>query len=217
MIKTVLFDCGSVIASDPWEAMWLTQEVGLTSRLNLDAEKVYDEGSEAFYKFSVRPSTDDEFWGEFEKRLGVTLKREHKIGAEEATIQLNPFIQEIFEAITNKQISIGLITNNTSTLFEIQKNKMGLLFNFIDPDLIFTSQDTGCLKRKTKPDLFEYAKGHLDPSSTLVVDDREDNLFYADAFGFQKFHYQTNSGMERGKFYQPPEFYALTDELMSKI
>ena len=213
---TVLFDIGNVIASDYWEAMWLTPEKGICDRLNLDVRSVAEVGRQLWAKYAVQPSDEQAYWHDFSIALGQELPPELIAEAEVATVRPNPYAAEAVECCRSRGLTVGLMSNNTSFWYPKQLRKARLDLNVFDEGILFVSCLYGVQKGQGPSDLFSRATQVLSPALTCIIDDRLENLRSASTLGFKCIDYSRGSraDLDAGGYYRVPDFTPIDfDEL----
>ncbi|MBL8031818.1 MAG: hypothetical protein JNK33_05880, partial [Candidatus Doudnabacteria bacterium] len=171
-ITTVLLDVGGVMAPDPWETLWLTPERGLAYKLGLAINLVAATGPMLFEQFSEAVFTESAYWKAWEAHLRITISPVLIQEAERELLIPNPYLLTFLTQLKKYRMRIGITSNNTSFWYPKQVNEQ-ILSDFIDPSLIFLSQELGASKVIGKPDLYELAARTTIPSQTLVIDDRQ--------------------------------------------
>ena len=100
---------------------------------------------------------------------------------------------DVFKMLKELGYRIGIDSNNTAFWYDKYSLKLNL-DKYVDSELVFVSHTFG--KRKTDGMLKHIAES-VNPSETLLIDDREYNLTMAKKLGFHT------------------EYYLITDESMS--
>ncbi|GLX93444.1 hypothetical protein [Herbidospora sp. NBRC 101105] len=188
LIDTVLFDVGGVLTVDPWQALWLTGGDGLADRLGLDHERVDAIGERLWPDYSLRVRDEADYWRDFGRALGREIPAEVVAAAEHSTLRSDPAAGRAVGLLAGHGVTVGFISDNTSFWFPKQMRLIGEVAE-IRPDHVFLSYLLGVSKQTPGTGLFELAARTLDPSRTLVVDDRAHNIGRAASAGFRtRFH-----------------------------
>src|SRR6516164_1829057 len=90
-VKNVLFDVGNVIASDYWEALWLTRDIGLADQLNISRHLAYSVGVQLWDAYSRSVTREVDYWADFSHAIGKDLPSSLVSDVERAVIKPNPF------------------------------------------------------------------------------------------------------------------------------
>ncbi|MCA1691401.1 MAG: HAD family hydrolase [Acidimicrobiales bacterium] len=182
-IENVLFDLGGVLTSDPWESFLLTPSRGVADRLGLDHRRVEAAGRALWAEYCVRESAEDEYWRDLETRLGVSIPTTLRLEIESTLLIVNPWASEILTTLYNSAFRIGVVSDNTSFWFPMQKDLLSL-DKFVGPDATFLSFRCGVRKNASQGGLFAIAASRVDPRKTLIVEDRDHNIGRAKEYGF---------------------------------
>ena len=188
-IDTVLFDIGGVLFPDTLQSMFYTPKVGLVDRLGLDWKEVFPKMVDAYLEFShTRDAREEEYWESVSKRLGVTipLKLVHEVGRE--VLKPNPQAADAFSMLKQRELRIGIISNNTDFWYRDAAKALNLE-SAVEPELVFLSHQYGVSK---PAGLFERVLEHVEPKTTLFIDDRADNIYVASYLGFRATEYSMN-------------------------
>ncbi|WP_061289330.1 hypothetical protein [Herbidospora cretacea] len=188
MIDTVLFDVGGVLTVDPWQALLLTPGDGIADRLGLDRDRVEAIGEELWPEYSLREREEADYWRDFGAALGCDIPAGLVATAERSTLRTDPAASRAVSLLVSRRISVGFISDNTSFWFPCQ---MRLLGEFVQNSAShhYLSYLLGVSKQTSGTGLYEIAAQSLDPSRTLVVDDRAHNIDRAASAGFPtRFH-----------------------------
>ena len=185
-VDTVLLDIGNVLASDYWETLLLTPDLGLADLLHLDREHVNAVGVRLWQDFCRAPTHEHAYWARLAEELEVPITDEH-LSQIEHLPRANPRAPEILADLAQRGARIGLISDNTSFWFTKQRALIGF-GELLDAEVVLLSFEHG-VSKSDSPGLFELAAGLVDPRRTLVVDDRTGNLSIAGRLGFHTFRY----------------------------
>jgi FMN phosphatase YigB (HAD superfamily) len=188
MLRGVLFDLGGVLTPDPWQTILLTAGRGLVDSLGLDRSLVEQAGDALWPKYSRAPHSEDEYWTEFAAAIGTDIPRQAVEEIKDALIVGNPTFRSALADLETAGVRWGVISDNTQFWYAGQLRRLGIQGR-VTEDLEFLSFRHGLSKTGTEPSLFDLAAAVLDPSLTLVVDDREKNIDAATATGFVAEHY----------------------------
>lgn len=185
-VDTVLLDIGNVLASDYWETLLLTPDLGLADVLHLDRERVKSVGIRLWQDFCRAPAEERTYWTRLSEELGVPITDDH-LSQVEHLPHANPRVSEILADLQQRELRIGLISDNTSFWYAKQAALIGF-GQTLDEDLVLLSFERG-VSKSDSPGLLELAAAVATPSRTLVVDDRSANLSAAGRIGFHTFRY----------------------------
>lgn len=187
--SVILFDLGNVLFCDPWETLLLTPGAGLADRWGLAPSPVREAGRRLWREFSVRESTEAEYWEALSRELGRTVPPELVQELEEELLVANPAAGELLAAASaDGARPVGIASNNTSFWYVKQAQRLDLA-RWVDPELVFLSCRLGLTKSSPGRGLLDVAAEHTPPRSTLIVEDRAANLDRARALGFRTFAY----------------------------
>ncbi|QNP70002.1 hypothetical protein IAG44_11435 [Streptomyces roseirectus] len=185
-MNAVLFDLGDVLFCDPWETLLLTEHAGLADRLGLDRDQVAETGRKLWHRFSLRETDEQDYWKALSRRLRLPVSPFLIRELEETLLVANPAAETMLSAAATHRV--GIVSNNTTFWYAKQSGRLRL-DKWIDPELVFLSCREGVSKGTPGQGLFERAAQHLDPATTLVVEDRPRNLARAHAAGFRTLAY----------------------------
>jgi FMN phosphatase YigB (HAD superfamily) len=102
---------------------------------------------------------------------------------------VNPAASATLETLRKLRIRLGVVSDNTAFWYRKQAELIGLE-RHVDPDLVFLSYRFGVQKDLGGgASLFEVALRRIDPTVTLVIDDRAHNVRRAHEYGFQVMRY----------------------------
>lgn len=187
--NTVLFDVGGVLTPDVIQATLFTPKKGLVDRLKLDWGKSFKAMTPAYEKFYLVPkSSEDDFWREIGKEIGVELPLDIVYEIEEEVVVPNPDAKKALDMIKNLGLRIGILSNNTDFWYS-KVVKMFDLNRYVDPKLVFVSYQQGVLK---PVGLFKKALEVVEPNKTVYLDDRSDYIWVAQNLGFHAMLYSVN-------------------------
>jgi beta-phosphoglucomutase-like phosphatase (HAD superfamily) len=183
-VKTVLLDIGGVLAADSWEWLILTPTRGLADRFGLPRDVAEQVGKRLWRKYSLIPSTADQYWSEFAAAVSIAVPPPLTISElEDELITASPTAFSLLSYLADRDLRIGVISDNTSFWYARQTAMLDL-DSYVLPEVVYLSFEQ---RRNKKADvsLFEIAARGLDAGRTLVVDDRRHNVERAQSFGFQ--------------------------------
>jgi hypothetical protein len=103
-------------------------------------------------------------------------------------------VQRAFETARALGCVVGTASDNTSFWFDAQDAVMGLT-EVAEPDLVLLSFREGVSKRRSDG-LYARLAARVEPSQTIVVDDREPNLARARELGFRSVRYTLHGNDE---------------------
>src|SRR5262249_16978653 len=141
---------------DPWEAIWLTPNIGLADQLNIDPTILPPIGKRLFEKYSVNTASEKDYWAEFGNELNIVISQEVVREIEAHVMTHNPYLHDFLAQMKAQGIHLGIISNNTDFWFAKQLDTTTIA-KYFDPDLIFLSHVTGISKQKAHPNLFDTA------------------------------------------------------------
>jgi FMN phosphatase YigB (HAD superfamily) len=183
-VDTVLLDIGGVLASDSWECLMMTPSRGLADRLELPRDEVEKVGKKLWKKYSLAPSTAQQYWSEFAEELSIPVPPKQLVAElEEELIVASPSAPRLLTFLENRRLDIGIVSDNTSFWYARQAALLGLS-SYVSADTVYLSFEHH-RNKKADPSLFEVVAFHQDTTRTLIVDDREHNVVRARSFGFQ--------------------------------
>jgi FMN phosphatase YigB (HAD superfamily) len=182
-IRTVLFDIGGVLATDPWQSLLLAPAAGIADRLGISRDAAEKAGERLWPTYSLSVRTEAEYWADLARELNVVLPGEVISQAERETLRVNAAATEAVRMLECDGVRWGYVTDNTAFWLAKQIHLLGDREPETD-DLRFYSFERELSKTSTPRGLFELASEVHDPAATLVVDDRPENLHRAGAAGF---------------------------------
>lgn len=185
-VEVVLLDIGNCLASDYWETILLTPDVGLADRLGVDPVSACRAGQSLWERHCRRVSDEATYWQELESALGVEVP--HGVAEElDSLVLTNPQAEVLLSTMVDSGLRLGVCSNNTAFWFPKQAAKIGL-HRYVDPALQFLSHLAGRTKGDA-PSLLDVVTDDLDPAKVLLVDDRPGNLGAAEQRGFHTVRY----------------------------
>ncbi len=179
-VDVVLLDVGGVLFVDPWEHLLLAPGTGVSDQLGLQPSLLADAGRELWPRFSTSAGEEHAWWSAVGEAVGLTISAEVRVRAEEALLP-TAWASQVLEAARRFR-SVGVVTDNTSFWYERQRRALQL-DAVVTPGLELVSCEVGVRKRDD-PGLLHHAATLVDPTRTIVVDDRAHNLEAASALGF---------------------------------
>jgi FMN phosphatase YigB (HAD superfamily) len=191
-ITTVLFDIGGVLYTDPWETLLLSPHGGIAKLFHLDPKLMEEVGQQLWWEFSLSESRESDYWRQLARRFGISLPDDFTDRLQGELLCVNPAANQILSAVVAKGLSVGIISDNTSFWYERQNDALELS-RFVSPELQYLSFRVGLSKLSADKDLFDFAAQFVVPHSTLVVDDRSENLMKARSKGFEILPYQVGT------------------------
>lgn len=187
-ITTVLFDLGGVLTNDPWQALLLSPSIGVADQLGLDRQRVESAGERLWSSYSLRIRHECEYWRDFAREVGVILPANLVRQVERDVLQSNERAGQAFQLLDSMNISWGYITDNTAFWLPKQIARLGGKTP-ATADLAYYSFQRQLSKESKPIGLFDVAARVLEPSVTLLVEDREANIVRAGSIGFQLLPY----------------------------
>jgi FMN phosphatase YigB (HAD superfamily) len=181
-IEVILFDIGGVLTSDPWQTLVLTPEVGLAARLGIASEDAARAGDVLWERYSLEPAPEGHYWRDFGGIVGQEIPLDLVQHLEHTIIRVNPGARNALALAAKSAARWGVISDNTAFWYRLQLSLLGSPTP--DSDLTFVSFARGISKKTLGQGLFERAAEATRPSSTLVIDDRNENLERAKSVGF---------------------------------
>lgn len=191
-VTTVLFDMGGVLTSDPWQSLLLTPGDGLVDRVHLNRADVEQAAAKLWPKYSLGKHGETEYWTELGDTLSVHFDPDLIEQAESTTVQVNQHLAEVLTILRDRGVAWGTISDNTQFWYAKQLRWLHVGAE-APPAYQFLSFDLGAAKIGTIPDLFHLAAGAVNPTATLIVDDRDHNLHAASIAGFLTTKYELAS------------------------
>jgi FMN phosphatase YigB (HAD superfamily) len=189
-ITTVLFDLGGVLSNDIWEHVLFDHHNGLAPRGWLARRRWRRAAQAAWDQVSTKPDvTEEDFWHSFEAAVGVQITKAAIQASEHRVIRANPEGHRLIAALKAAGLRVGIVSNNSAFWYPRQMAALG--HPKIDPELIFLSNQTG---RTKLTGLYALAAEHIDPRTTLVIEDRPPFRKRARAAGFHVAGYNLTSG-----------------------
>lgn len=182
--EVVLFDLGGVLVCDPWESLLLSPGCGLADRLRLDRDKTEQVGRTLWQRYSLTEHEEEEYWEELSASLSIRIPEALVQELEDELLYKNQQAHQILETAMNEGLRIGITSDNTSFWFPKQARLIDLE-KYTDQDIVFLSYRLGLHKDLEQGGLFDVAANAVDPSNTLVVDDRAKNVRRAVKHGFR--------------------------------
>lgn len=182
--EIVLFDLGGVLVCDPWESLLLSPGRGLADQLRLDRNKTEQAGRALWQRYSLAEYEEEEYWEELSVSLSTRIPEALVQELEGELLYKNQQAHQVLETAKSKGFRIGIISDNTSFWFPKQARLIDL-GKYADQSIVFLSYRLGLHKDLERGGLFDVAASVIDPSSTLVVDDRAKNVCQAVQHGFR--------------------------------
>jgi beta-phosphoglucomutase-like phosphatase (HAD superfamily) len=182
-MRTVLFDLGGVLTSDPWQTILLTPRLGIADRLGLDNAAVETAGELLWARYSLVPDEEQQYWSDFRREVGREIPADLVSEVERETLHANPLARQVLQLVEHSGTSWGFISDNTAFWFRKQMRLLGLEGR--PAELDFLSFIDGASKTSTAPGLFEIAAGRVIPRRTLVIEDQLRNVSCAHHLGFR--------------------------------
>lgn len=180
----ILFDVGNVLFCDPWETLLLTPGSGLADRRGIDRHIVAKAGRRLWSEFSTAESSEDQYWRDLERELGIRISAEEVRELEKDLLFANPDAALMLGMAKDSGLPLGIASNNTSFWFAKQWKALELE-RYIEAGLVFVSHRLGVEKNSPGKGLFEIAAEAVPAGESLVIDDQRGNLHRAEQAGFR--------------------------------
>ncbi|MEV3858305.1 hypothetical protein AB0J38_28815 [Streptomyces sp. NPDC050095] len=184
----ILFDLGGVLFCDPWETLLLTPGRGIADRLGIPRAAAEAAGGKLWRRYSVTPAREADYWAELAAELGTELPAGIVRDAGHELLRPSPWAQRLLGAAAATGAALGIASNNTSFWYARQFARLGLS-EWIDPALVYVSQDLGVTKGTPGRGLLDIAAEDLTGRRVALVEDRESNLRRAAALGLRAVPY----------------------------
>lgn len=188
-MQAVLFDLGGVLVNDPWQSILLTPHRGLVDRLGLSRHLVSTVAARIYEDFVLRESDEDQYRKRLELELGLDIPSGLVAEVTREVLRANHDARPVLDMLRASGIHIGVVSDTTSFWYP-KEARLLELESYADARLLFLSFVFGVDKKQETGGLFECAATVLDPSTTLVVDDRAVNLDRARSVGFHAVKYR---------------------------
>ena len=191
MVTTVLFDIGNVLTDDGHDTYLTHPEHGLLLAHQFPNTDELTRIAQTFREYAVINKTNAvDFWHDINSILKTSFTAQDIAAATRRARSINPEFTTVFKMLKNLNIAIGVISNSLDFLYKELSSALSLA-NYVDQNLFFLSHQRGVLKSNG---LFELAAKQLEPSSTLIIEDRAKNAAYARKLGFKVADYSLDSG-----------------------
>jgi FMN phosphatase YigB (HAD superfamily) len=164
-----------------------SQDVGIADRYQLDHKALEATCRELWHDFSIRPSSEDEYWEQFQTRTGVRPTRD-EIASAERNIWIHPDLGEAFEHCASRNVTIAVLSDNTQFWFAKQREWAPELQRVAHEDL-FLSNLFGCSKWNADHSTMHALAARHEPGTTVFIEDRARNINVAKERGFRTIHY----------------------------
>lgn len=185
-VDVVLLDMGNVLADDYWETLVLTPGTGLADLVGVDREVARHAGTDLWRRYCLATADEDQWWADLASALQVEITQE-LVARLRRQVRANPDAHELLGTWRASGLRLGIISDNTSFWYPRQAALVGLEA-FIEPELVFLSYEHGATK-SDDPGLLDVAARSVDPSRTVVVDDRQHNIDSARRRGYAAVRY----------------------------
>ena len=192
-MMSVVFDIGGVIYEDIWETVFLKPGTGISEIFNIDSKFVTEVCIDLWKKYAVLSTNcyswkklEREYWAEAIDRLGLSWSINKCI--KNSTQFIEPIIgmNEIINLLADKNVCLGVCSNQTAFWFERQLSiSQGL--KKIDRRNMILSFEHGITKEANKNKLFELlvSRIQVSPDEILYIEDRPEHHLAAIEYGFQ--------------------------------
>jgi FMN phosphatase YigB (HAD superfamily) len=185
-VEVALLDMGNVLADDYWETLVLSPGTGLADVLGVDRQVARRAGVGLWRRYCLETADEDCWWADLASALEVEISRD-LVERLHLQVRANPRAADILSSWTEAGLRLGIISDNTSFWYPRQAALVGLEA-FIEPDLVFLSFEHGTTK-SDDPGLLDVAARFVDPTRTVVVDDRQHNIDGARRRGYHALRY----------------------------
>ena len=186
MIKTIIFDLGSVIVNVNWDNFYKKAAVKSNKPLH-DIKKYCENPSKARRDFEVGKISSKEFYNKITNDLGLKMSFKEFKAAYCSIFSLNADVADIIKKL-KKSYRLVLLSNTDKLHFEYIRNKYKILDIFDDCVL---SYKVKC--RKPNPLIFLKAikKAKAMPFNCLYFDDIPEFVLAARMLGVKAFQYKS--------------------------
>lgn len=190
-IKKVLFDIGGVLTPDPWETLLFHTEHGVIRESGIAVEEATAQIAHVWNTYAVLNQSEEvNFWKAASDALETHIDPAAVGAIRKSVLTPNAEHPSAFETLQQRNIDIGLISNNTAFFYAYQAELLSLHAH-VDPTLVYLSHEKGIAK---SDGLFELAAAQTSPNEVLVIDDRPGNISRASKCGFHTTHYHLDTG-----------------------
>ena len=180
--RWLLLDIGGVLFPDPWETLISAPAVGLAAQLR--SPRLAEVAYELWETYSVRPSSELEYWADLARLAGLAIPPDVVRRAEADSLRPYPWAAKLLRSTA---AHLGLISDNTSFWYEKQARALAL--DSAELLVRFVSCELGATKRTRPQGLYDIAAAVLDGSRVVVVDDRLHNVERATQAGLGAVHF----------------------------
>jgi len=178
---------------DPWESLLLTPKRGLADRLGLDRHTVDKVARRLWVQYSSAEATEEAYWNDLALALDLQPHKGLKDLVKKLEPELllpNPRAFDILDRTRSRKIQIGVVSDNTAFWYGKQAQCLNL-DNYLAPQLLFLSY---LFHQNKDAGLFGIAATRVEPTVTLVVDDKQRNIERAQGYGFHAHRYSLTDG-----------------------
>jgi FMN phosphatase YigB (HAD superfamily) len=186
-IAHIALDIGGVLLADYWQSVLLDHNVGLWRQLGIPYARVKAVGDELWTDYSLRRSSEEEYWDDFEAALGRRPTAAQIRLAEDA-IWTETELHLIVDLCADRSLDLYIVTENTEFFLRRQRELLPALRTIPDAHVI-SSHKAGLGKQSPSRSLYNVLADRCPPSATLVVDDAALNLAAAQRISFQTLRY----------------------------
>lgn len=182
----ILVDIGGVLVPDTWEHMVDDPAKELQRALGVPRHQLAAVAERIWPFFATaRAATTREWFIALCDELGAHTCEEYPDIAAIQRRVAKPFPSSdgLLASLISRGLSVGIISDNTRFWYEYQEQELGLGDLDLHPFLL--SFELGIRKKDHPTGLYDLAKELVDPTITLVVDDRLPNLERAAQLGFR--------------------------------
>jgi len=215
VIEGVIFDIGGVLAKDVWEHLLPchTKNGGIRDKFGLNKEEVHKVGKLLWGAFAHIPEGPKATWRELERRYWDLFINFFWPNSPPPSATIDTFIDmtsdyivpvdagmpDLLKYLRARGINLGICSNNNEFWFRRQFSDLGL-YQFFSPSRIALSCRVGASKSSKNFEMFHAVIDAMNvhPSKCVFVDDRQENIDRAEAFGLKGVRYESLPQLREG-------------------